>query len=88
MHATVYYAAMVWLGVLAAAVMVVTLRSRSMGARILAVDTLTLLLVAVLVLVATYTTAASYLDAALFLALLAFAGTLAAARYLGTRRVY
>ena len=88
MHTVVYYGAMVWLAVLVAGVMAVTLRSRSMAARILAVDTLTLLLIAALVLVATRTGAPSYLDAALFVALLAFAGTLAAARYLRSRRVY
>lgn len=88
MHALVYYVAMGWLAVLVAAVMVVTLRSRSLGTRILAVDTVTLLLVVVLVLVAVYTGVSSYLDAALFVALLSFAGTLAAARYLGMRRVY
>ena len=88
MHDVVYYAALVWLGALAAGVMVVTLRSRSMAARILAVDTLTLLLIAALVVVAARMRVSSYLDAALFVALLSFAGTIAAARYLGTRRVY
>jgi multisubunit Na+/H+ antiporter MnhF subunit len=88
MHAIVFYAAMAWLAVLAGAVMLVTLRSRSMAARILGVDTLTLLLVAALAVVAVRTGASSYLDVALFVALLSFAGTLAAARYLGTRRVY
>jgi len=52
-----------------------------------ALDTLTLVLVALLVLYAASGRSPYLLDAALVLALLSFVGTLAAARYFGERRI-
>ena len=88
MHETVFYLAVAWLGLLAAITVVLAARARSLASRVLALDTLTLLLVAALVLVAHAQRAPAYLDAALALALLSFVGTLAAARYHGTRKVF
>lgn len=56
--------------------------------RILALDTLTLVLVALLVLYGDAQREVYYLDVALILALLAFVGTLAAARYYGERKIF
>ncbi len=67
---------------------VAVIRARSTAGRILALDTLTLILVALLVLFADANRSAYYLDAALILALLAFVGTVAAARYHGERRIF
>lgn len=81
MHPIVFYTAVAWLVALLAVNAVLVLRTRSTPGRILAADTLTLLLIALLVLVAHATDSAYYLDAALVLALLSFIGVLAAARY-------
>lgn len=84
----VFNVAMVWLGLLLAANVVVVIRSRSVAVRILAGDMLTLLLVAVLVLFAHRERSAFYLDAALLLALLSFVGVIAAGRYYRTGRPF
>ncbi|HXH84446.1 MAG TPA: monovalent cation/H+ antiporter complex subunit F [Candidatus Tectomicrobia bacterium] len=81
MHPVTFVAAVAWLAALMGALVVLVLRGRSRVVRILALDTLTLVLVAMLVLFATERGEPAYLDAALALALLGFAGTLAAARY-------
>ncbi|MEJ7841119.1 MAG: monovalent cation/H+ antiporter complex subunit F [Rubrobacter sp.] len=54
----------------------------------LALDTLTLVLVALLVLYAAAERSPYYLDAALIVALLAFLGTVAAALYHGERGIF
>ncbi len=61
---------------------------RSTAGRILALDTLTLILVALLVLFVDAFRTPFFLDAALVLSLLAFLGTLAAARYHGERKIF
>ncbi len=83
MHELVLLVALLWLATLAAACVVLVVRARSLAGRILAVDTLILVLVGLLVLYSAYERASYFLDAALILALLGFAGTLAAARYYG-----
>jgi multicomponent Na+:H+ antiporter subunit F len=88
MHDVVFYVAIGWLGVLAAVTVGLAARARALLSRVLALDTLGLLLVAALVLVADARRSAAYLDAALALALLSFVGTLAAARYRRRRRVF
>ena len=67
---------------------VATIKLPLTGGRILALDTLTLILTALLVLYGTAERTSYYLDVALVLALLAFVGTLAAARYYGERRIF
>lgn len=64
------------------------IRLRTTASRILALDTLTLILLALLVLYGVATGSPYYLDAALILALLAFAGTVALARYHGERKIF
>jgi multicomponent Na+:H+ antiporter subunit F len=64
------------------------IRAASGTNRILALDTASFILVALLSLFAAATGSAYYLDAALVLALLSFVGTVAAARYLGEDRVF
>lgn len=87
-HEAVFYAAALWLGVLLVACAIRTVRAPSAASRILALDTLVLVLVGVLVLWSTAEGAPYLFDAALALALLGFAGTLMAARFLGTGRVF
>ena len=64
------------------------IRLPTTAGRILALDTLTLILVALLVLYADARDSPYFLDAALILSLLAFLGTVAAARYHGERRIF
>ena len=87
MHEAVFYGAVVWMtGLLGVAVGAV-IRARSAMVRILALDTLSLILIALLILLADARRAPFYLDAALALALLSFLATLAAARYHSEGRV-
>lgn len=88
MHEIVFYAAAAWMTVLLAVAVVAVIRVSETAGRILALDALTLILVALLVLYGDANRSAYYLDAALILALLAFVGTLAAARYYGERRIF
>ena len=88
MHEIVFYAAAAWMTVLLAIAVVAVIRVSETAGRILALDVLTLILVALLVLYGDANRSAYYLDAALILALLAFVGTLAAARYYGERRIF
>lgn len=88
MHEAVFYAAAVWMTVLLVASVVAVIRLPSTAGRILALDTATLVLVAILVLFVVAFRTSYFMDAALILALLAFLGTLAAARYHGERRIF
>jgi multicomponent Na+:H+ antiporter subunit F len=88
LHEIVFYAAAAWMTVLLAVAVVAVIRISATAGRILALDALTLILVALLVLYGDANRSAYYLDAALILALLAFVGTLAAARYYGERRIF
>jgi multicomponent Na+:H+ antiporter subunit F len=78
---TIFYLAIIWIAALLAVNVVLVIAARSVTVRILASDTLTLVLVALLVLFAHRERSAFYLDAALILALLSFIGVIAAARY-------
>lgn len=88
MHEAVFYFAVLWLSGLVIACTVLVLRARSTASRILALDTLVLLLVGVLVLWSDAEGVPYFLDAALVLAVLAFAATLAAARFHGEGRIF
>ncbi len=88
MHETVFYLAAVWMTVLLAVMVATVILVRSTASRILALDTLTLVLVALLALYAAAERSPYYLDAALIVALLAFLGTVAAALYHGERRIF
>ena len=74
-------------GLLGIAVVLV-IRARSALRRILALDVLTLILIALLILYADASQTAYYLDAALALALLSFIATLAAVRYHSDGRLF
>ena len=87
MHDLVFFLAIAWATVLLVACAAAVVRLRTTAARILALDTLTLVLVALLVVYATGQRSSYYMDAALILALLAFLSTLVAARYHGEREV-
>jgi multicomponent Na+:H+ antiporter subunit F len=88
LHETVFYAAVFWMTVLLVVGVVAVVGISSTTGRILALDTLTLVLVALLVLYGDAQREVYYLDVALILALLAFVGTLAAARYYGERKIF
>lgn len=88
MHEVVFYAAVVWMTALLVVSVLSVVRIRSTAGRILALDTLVLVLVAVLALFVDAFRTPYFLDAALILALLGFIGTVAAARYHGERRIF
>lgn len=88
MHETVFVLAAAWMTVLLGVTVVYVIRARSAMVRILALDTLTLILVAFLILYADANRTPFYLDAALALALLSFISTLAAARYHSEGRLF
>ena len=88
MHQIVFYLAFVWITVLLVVSAAAVIRLRSTAVRILALDTITLILVALLVLYAAANRSPYYMDAALVLSLLAFMATLILARYHGERRIF
>ena len=88
MHAVVFYVATIWMTGLLIISGVLVIRGRSAMERILALDVLTLILIALLILYADATTTSYYLDAALALTLLSFIATLAAARYHSEGRLF
>jgi multicomponent Na+:H+ antiporter subunit F len=88
LHEIVFYAAFVWITVLLVVSAAAVVRLRSTARRILALDMLTLILVALLVLYSESQRSPYYMDAALVLSLLAFVATLALGRYHGERRIF
>ena len=88
MHEIVFYLAFAWMTVLLVTSAAVVIRLRSTAGRILALDTLTLILVALLVLYADANRSPYYMDAAVVLSLVAFMATLVLARYHGERRIF
>jgi len=88
LHEIVFYAAFVWITVLLVVSAAAVVRLRSTARRILALDMLTLILVALLVLYSDSQRSPYYMDAALVLSLLAFVATLALGRYHGERRIF
>jgi multicomponent Na+:H+ antiporter subunit F len=81
MSDAVFYLGIVWTAVLLGVVIVHLARARSTAQRILALDLLTVVLIALLALSAGDDRRSYALDAALALALLGFVATLAACRY-------
>lgn len=88
MHETVFYAAVLWLAMLGVACGAKVLLARSTGSRILALDTLVVVLIGLLVLWSNAEEVPFFMDAALMLALLAFIGTLAAAHFHSDGRLF
>ena len=85
MHSSLFFIAILWGAVLFGITVFLVLRADTILARVLALDTLTLILIAFLVLFVHANRAVYYLDAVLVLALLSFIGTLSAAWYYGKR---
>ncbi len=79
---------LLWLVVLLGACAVRVAHARSSVSRILALDTLVLVLIGLLVLFSASRDVSYFLDAALILAVLAFVATVAAARYYGQDRLF
>lgn len=88
MHETVFYFAFAWMTVLLVVSAAAVIRLRSTAGRVLALDMLTLILVAFLVLYSVANRSSYYMDAAVVLSLLAFMATLILARYHGERKVF
>lgn len=88
MHQLVFYVAALWLSGLVIACAVLVLRARTTASRILALDTLVLLLVGLLVLWSDSEGVPYFLDAALVLSVLGFVATLAAARFHGEGKIF
>jgi multicomponent Na+:H+ antiporter subunit F len=83
MHEAVFFIALVWLAVLLVGGVVAVARAATTTGRILALDLMALLLIAILALVAGRENRAAFLDPALALALLSFVATLVASRSTG-----
>ena len=88
MHDVVFYIALLWLVVLFSICVIMIARAKSGLVRVLSLDTLTLVLVALLVVYSVTTETSYYLDAALVLALISFISVIAAARYHSERRLF
>lgn len=88
MHEIVFYLAFVWMTVLLVASVIAVIGLKSATSRILALDMLTLVMIALLILYADWQRVPYYLDAALILALLGFIATLVLARYHAEGRVF
>lgn len=88
MHDIVFYIAMIWLVVLFCICVIMIVRAKSGLVRVLSLDTLTLVLVALLMVYSVTTKTAYYLDGAVILALISFISVIAAVRYHGERRLF
>jgi multicomponent Na+:H+ antiporter subunit F len=88
MHVMVFYIATLWLALLIAVGVTLTLRARTILLRVLGLEIVTTMLVGLLALFAGGRDSPHYLDAAMVLALLAFVGTLAAARFDAEGRIF
>jgi len=88
MHEVVFYVAALWMAVLIGVVVLVVVRAASPLVRLLALDTVTLLLVVMLVLYSDSRGVPYYLDAAIILALLAVISTIAAARWHSEGKIF
>ena len=87
MHLWMVNAAALWMTILLVVNVVFIIRARANATRILAVDALSLVLVALLVLFSALNRQPYYLDAAIALALFSFIGTVVASRRLERGRI-
>lgn len=88
MHEAVFYVAALWMTGLLVVSVGLVIRARSSLSRILALDMLILILIALLVLLSDANRVSYYLDAALVLALLSFVTTIGAARFHSEGRLF
>jgi multicomponent Na+:H+ antiporter subunit F len=86
-HDVVFYIVTLWLGALLALLALRVLRAESVVDRVLAIDTISYVMVAVLATLALWRRAPGYLDVALMLGLLAYIQTVAAARFASEHEV-
>jgi multicomponent Na+:H+ antiporter subunit F len=84
----VFNIAVVWLVALAVVCVLMIVRARSGLVRVLALDTLTLVIVALLIVYSVTTGTAYYIDVAVVLALISFVSVIAAVRYHAERRLF
>ena len=84
----VFYIAMIWLVGLFCVCFVMVAKAKSALVRVLSLDTLSLVLVALLIVYSSTTGTSFYLDAALVLALISFISVIATARYHAERRLF
>ena len=85
MHVLTFYVSILWSAILFGVIIFQVLRAKTVIARLLALDTLTLILIAFLILFVHANRSVYYLDAVVILALLSFIGTLAGSWYYGAR---
>lgn len=88
MSDVVFYIAMLWLIGLFCVCVFMVARAKSGLVRVLSLDVLSLVLVAVLIVYSSTTRTSYYLDAALVLGLISFVSVIAAARYHAERRLF
>ncbi len=88
MHEVVYYAAVIWMVGLFGACVIMIVQAKSALVRVLALDTLTLVLIGLLIVYSVTTKSSYYLDGAIILALISFISVVAAARYHAERRLF
>ena len=88
MHEAVFYAAALWMTGLLVVSVGLVIRARSSLSRVLALDMLILILIALLVLLSDANRVSYYLDAALVLALLSVVATIGAVRYHGEGKLF
>jgi multisubunit Na+/H+ antiporter MnhF subunit len=88
MHPVALFVAILWIAGLLAVVLIQVIATRSALTRILALDTFSTLLLALLAVYAQMTGSSYALDAALVLAALSFVGTIAAARFYRSGRLF
>ena len=87
MHIVVFGAAAIWMTLLLAMLVIFAIWAESTIVRILVIDALALVLVALLVFSSTVSQQPYYLDAALGISLFSFIGTVVAARRLADERI-
>lgn len=88
MHEVVYDIAMIWLVILFCICVFTIVRADSGLVRVLALDALTLILVALLIVYSVTTNTSYYLDGAVVLTLISFISVIAASRYHSERRLF
>ncbi len=88
MNTTFLYVSIGAISLLALALVIVAVTARSILARLLAVNTMSLPLIAVLALYALLQKASFYMDIAIYIALISFVATLGIARYILEGRLF
>lgn len=84
----IFYGGVIWMTILLLVTIVLVIRAKTPMIRVLALDTLSLVLIGLLVLYTITTETSYYLDAAILLALLSFIATLVASRYYSEGRIF